>query len=171
MHASLVSVHNGISVPRETAGPPRETAGPRCATSRLRIRVNGGGRTLRYSVEFTNISAAACTLTGYPAVSAYGAGGARVGNAAGRGPSAAAPRVVLAPGASAQAPVVASAATFRARRCHPVTADGLHVVPPGQTEGRDVRHALRACSATGRQAPVFLRVLALQPGPGASLPS
>lgn len=161
-NASFVSVRDGSSA---THGTP----GQRCATSGLRIRLHGGGRTLRYAVEFTNVSAVACTLTGYPSVSAYGASGAPVGNAAGRDTSAAVSQVVLAPGASADASVVANATTYRAARCRPVTAAGLHIVPPGETHGRDVRHALRACSATGKRAPVFLRVLAVEPAPGASV--
>ena len=167
--ASFVSARQGISA-HQGISATHEASGPRCAMSRLRIRVNGDERTLRYAVEFTNVSAGKCTLTGYPSVSAYSTADGQVGKAAGRDPSAAVSPVVLAPGASADARVIASPATFPNSRCHPVTADGLRIVAPGETDGRDVRHMLPACSATGRQAPVFLRVLAVQPEPGTVLP-
>jgi hypothetical protein len=50
--------------------------------------------------------------------------------------------------------------------CRPVTATRLRVVPPGQPVARYVPHALQACSAAGPQAPVFRRVMAVQPGTG-----
>jgi hypothetical protein len=166
--------------PATTKTPGTKTSGTRtpgnteqandqagCDTSRLRIKVSGGGPAMRYAVQFTNVSPSACSLSGYPSVSAYGASGAQVGNAAARQASAV-HRVVLAPGASADARVVTSPASIEASLCHEVTADGLHVVLPGQTRGQDVQHALRACSARGQRAPVFLRVLAIQAAPQAA---
>jgi hypothetical protein len=116
-------------------------------------------------VEFTNISGTACTLTGYPEVSAYLAGGAQVGNAAGIDTSVSAQLIVLAPGASAHAAIVDNAS---AGRCRLVAAAGLRVIPPGQSVPWFVRHAVRACLASGRTAPVFLHVRAIEPGAGAS---
>lgn len=161
LRASLVSTHNGTSA-SAPAIPANPADRPWCGPSRLRIRVKDTGMTLSYAVEFTNVSASPCVLSGYPSVSAYGASGAQVGNAAGRDATVAVARVVLAPGGSADASVIASGATLRAQRCHPVAAFGLHIVPPGGTAGPYVRHALTACSVSGRHAPVFLRVLALQ---------
>jgi hypothetical protein len=160
--ASFVSARGG-SVATQANGTQAD-----CDASRLRIRVSGGGSAMRYAVEFTNVSPSACSLAGYPSVSAYGPSGAQVGNAAAREASAV-HRIVLAPGASADARVVASPAGIEARLCHEVTADGLHIVLPGQTRGQDVQHALRACSARGRRAPVFLRVLAIQAAPRPAL--
>jgi hypothetical protein len=172
--ASFVSARGGTAATSapSTRAPATRTPGQaprtRCDTLRMRLRVSGGGPATRYAVEFTNVSPSTCTLTGYPSVSAYGASGAQVGNAAARDASAVR-RIVLAPGASADARVVASPTSFGARLCHAVTADGLHVVPPGQTHGQDVQHTLPACSARGHQAPVFLRVLAIQAAPKAAL--
>jgi hypothetical protein len=135
-----------------------------CSGASLRIRLSGTARTVRYAVEFTNVSAAACMLRGYPAVTAYGPHGTQVGNAADRDRSAAVSRVVLAPGASAHAAVDAGAAAYSVHACHPVTAAGLHVTPPGTATGWYVRQLLTACSVSGRHAPVFLRVLAVQAG-------
>jgi len=146
-----------------------------CATSRLRISLTtGSGPGARASagharsadagvstLEFTNVSGVACALSGYPGVAAYGAGGAQIGNAAGRDTSVTARRIVLAPGATAHAAVAASVS---AGSCRPVVATGLRVVPPGQSVARYIRHAIPACGLAGRRAPVFLHVRAVQPG-------
>jgi uncharacterized protein DUF4232 len=149
---------------------------PRCALSRLDVSIAGAGaRAARIvashahvyltgiPVEFTNTSGAACTLSGYPQVSAYLAGGRQVGAAAVLDTSVTARRVVLAPGASAHAAVVDSAG---AGRCRVVAATGLRVVVPGQSTPRYVAHAVRACFASGPASPVFLHVRALVPGSG-----
>jgi hypothetical protein len=137
-----------------------------CATSRLRIWLGTGsagqGRSARAStLEFTSVSHAACALSGYPEVAAYCADGAQIGNAAGRDPTVAARRIVLAPGATAHAAVVASVS---AGSCRPVVATGLRVVPPGESAARYIRHPMPACAVVGPRAPVFLRVRAVQPG-------
>lgn len=160
VHVSLASASGSVAA-GSGAAAHRGTPMPRCATSGLAIRVGGTGRTLRYRVEFTNVSRAACTISGYPWVAAYGARGMQLGSAAARDRSQAGRPVVLAPGASAQASVLASAGAFRAYQCRPVTAAGLHVVPPGETAGRYVRHALPACAGHWN----FLRVWPVQPGP------
>jgi Protein of unknown function (DUF4232) len=171
LHVSLISARNVKSAGRHgVAGLQR------CAASGLDISIAGPGAPARgvvaspdhvylatFPVEFTNISGAACTLSGYPQVSAYRAGGAQVGNAAVLDTSVSARRVVLAPGASAHAAVVDSVSS---QRCRPVDAAGLRVVAPGESAARYVRHAIAACSAAGREAPVFLHVRALQPGAG-----
>jgi hypothetical protein len=148
-----------------------------CATSRLRISLETGsgagtrastgrGRSAGISVttlEFTNVSGMACALSGYPAVAAYGADGAQIGNAAGRDTSVAAQPIVLAPGATADAAVVASVS---AGSCRQVVAAGLRVVPPGQSAARYIRHAMPACAVAGPRARVFLHVRAVRPGSG-----
>lgn len=143
---------------------------PRCAASRLHITVGADARAAGravsgYRLEFTNVSGAACTLSGYPKVAAYRGDGAQVGNAAGRDTSVAVRRVLLAPGATAHAAVFASVS---AGPCQPAPAAGLRVAPPGQSAARYVPYALRACSAAGPRAPVYLRVRAVQPGAGAA---
>jgi hypothetical protein len=148
-----------------------------CAASKLRISLGtGSGPGTRVSagqgpsggaaistLEFTNVSGTACALSGYPAVAAYGAGGAQIGNGAGRDTSVAARRIVLAPGATAHAAVVASVS---AGSCRPMAATGLRVVPPGQSAARYIRHAMPACAIAGQRAPIFLHVRAVQPGSG-----
>ena len=167
--------HVALTSSRHPSGAPGASGAAQCATSRLRISLTtGSGPGTRASaghgriagagvstLEFTNVSGVACALSGYPGVAAYGAGGAQLGNAAGRDTSVAARRIVLAPGATAHAAVVASVS---AGSCRPVVATGLRVVPPGQSAARYIRHAIPACGLAGRRAPVFLHVRAVQPG-------
>ena len=171
-HVALTSARN----PSEAHGA---TGATQCTASRLRISLGAGsgagaragaghGRSAGGSVsvstlEFTNVSGTACALSGYPEVAAYGAGGTQLGNAAGRDTSVAARRIVLAPGATAHAAVVASVS---AGSCRAVVATGLRVALPGQSAARDIRHAMSACGLAGPRAPVFLHVRAVQPGSG-----
>jgi len=183
--ALAVSLTQGGSTPAALTSAKHVTkqraagGAPRCATPRLRISVGTGTstgtgtrastgastgasalRVTRYRLEFTNVSGATCTLSGYPEVAAYRGDGAQIGNEAGRDTSVAARHIVLAPGASAHAAITAS---ISRGPCRPVDAAGLRVVPPGQKAASYIRHTLRACSAAGPRAPVFLRVRAVQP--------
>jgi Domain of unknown function (DUF4232) len=164
-HVSLISAQNAGPTGRHAAAGV-----PRCAPAGLDISIASrtaariSSHSATFHVDFTNISGAACTLIGYPEVSAYLAGGAQVGNAAVLDRSVSASRIMLAPGATAHAAVVESVPPGR---CSPVAATGLRVVLPGQDVPRYVRHPIVACSAAGHKAPVFLRVQAVQPGAGA----
>ena len=163
---SLISARNAGPAGRHA---PAEV--PRCAAAGLDIsiaRQDAAARviaahTATLPVDFTNISGTACTLSGYPQVSAYLDGAGQVGNAAVLDRSVRVRRIMLAPGATAHAAVVESVPS---RRCGPVAATGLRVVLPDQHVARYVRHQITACSATGHKAPVFLRVWAVQPGAG-----
>jgi len=179
MHAALTSTRNTPGTPNvASAGKHARPGLPECGASGLDIsiaRANasaaGGDASRRlanlaaigFPLDFTNVSTTACTLSGYPEVAAYSAGGGQVGNAAGLDTTVSARRIVLAPGATAHAAVVDNAS---ARRCHLVHVIGLRVVLPGQSVPKFVRHTLTACSAAGRTAPVFLHVRAVQPGNG-----
>jgi Protein of unknown function (DUF4232) len=165
LHAALTSAGSARSHDASHA--------PRCTTSGLRISVGGGasgagtaGLTVTwYPLDFTNVSGVACTLGGYPGVATYTGDDVRVGNAAAADSMTPRYRVVLAPGATARAAVIASVPVAAAGGCKPVVATGLRVVPPGESVARYIRHPLLACSAAGPRAPVFLSVTAVQPGP------
>lgn len=169
MHAALIAT-------RHPGQARAHDAAPRCAASGLRVSLDAdtstarglGLEVTRYAVDFTNVSGVRCALGGYPEVAAYRGNGVQVGNAAAADTTAAAHRVVLAPGATARASVtaiVAGAVSASAGGCRPVVAAGLRVAPPGRGRPapRYIRHSLLACSAAGPRAPVFLRVRAVQP--------
>jgi hypothetical protein len=140
----------------------------RCAASGLRISLGPGARVsaaiTRYPLDFTNVSAASCTLAGYPEVAAYRGNGVQVGAVAGDDLSAAAHRVLLGPGQTAHATLDAS---VPAARCGPVHAAGLRVVAPGQAAARYVRRPLTACTASASRGQEYLRVRAIAAGAGA----
>jgi Protein of unknown function (DUF4232) len=123
-----------------------------------------------YTLEFTNVSARACRLYGYPEVSAYAGSqfrGTQVGSAAVRDTSIRPQPVVLAPGATAHSVlVVTGTGRFRPTACAQVTALELRVMLPDQglrAEPAFVPVRLSACSKKG---PEFLSVQAIQPRPG-----
>ncbi len=111
----------------------------------------GGGAagSFYYDLEFTNLSGRACTLTGYPGVSAVTLGGARIGAPARREPVATTGSVRLGAGASAVAILrIADAGNFEASACRGTLAAGLRVFPPGQTVSRLVPFPFETCSSS-----------------------
>ena len=120
-----------------------------------------------YTLEFTNVSGHACSLYGYPEVSAYAGqatGGIQIGSAAVRDTSVRPQPVTLAPGQTAHSVLrVTSTETFQPTACAQVTAPELRVTPPNQVRPAFVPIHLTACSEKG---PEFLSVQAIQPRPG-----
>jgi Protein of unknown function (DUF4232) len=123
-----------------------------------------------YTLEFTNVSAHACSLYGYPRVSAYAGSqlaGTQIGSAAIRDTSIRPQPVVLAPGQTAHSVLrVTGTGRFQPTACAQVTAPELRVILPGRgtrTRPTFVPIHLSACSKKG---PEFLSVQAIQPRPG-----
>jgi hypothetical protein len=120
-----------------SAPPAPPSAAAACATAALRISVgaaNGAAGSIYYPLDFRNVSAATCTLYGYPGVSFVTSPGAgQVGGAAVRNPTFPPALVTLAPGAVAHASVqVIAAQAYPVSLCQPVTVHWLRVYPPGQ---------------------------------------
>jgi hypothetical protein len=92
-----VSASSSTHTPAATSAPVQTSAPnshPECTTAALEVWLGigvGGGAmgSTYYPMEFTNVSAHACNLTGYPGVSAYGGG--HSGSPASRVPSTSAP--------------------------------------------------------------------------------
>jgi Protein of unknown function (DUF4232) len=132
----------GSSAPSPSPAPsvtgvPVPTPLAQCSTGALRVSVgpaNGAAGSIYYPLDFTNVSAAACGMYGYPGVSFVSApGGSELGGAAVRNRTFAPSLVTLEPGAVAHASVqVAIAQNYPAPICKPVTAHWLRVYPPGQ---------------------------------------
>jgi hypothetical protein len=121
------------------------------------------GRRTYYTLEFTNVSARACSLYGYPDVSAYaseGDGGTQIGSAASHDTSVRPQPVTLAPGQTAHSVLrVTSTGTFQSTACGQVTAPELRVMLPDGIRPAFVPIDLSACSKKG---PEFLSVQAIQ---------
>ena len=130
----------------------------KCATSGLVIwlntRASGTAGSLYYTLEFTNLSGHACTLLGYPGVSAVDLDRHQLGSAASQNNHLTPHLVSLASGATATA-VLRIGDVGHFPTCGRVTAAGLRVYPPNQTAAEVVPFPFGACSRTG---PVYLSV-------------
>jgi hypothetical protein len=142
------------------AGAATAAATPRCATSGLVVWLNtqgsGAAGSTFYRLEFTNLSTRACTLRGYPGVSAVSLAGRQLGRAASRDNSRTPHLVRLARGSTASAVLrIVNVGNFSTSACHPVTAAGFRVYPPNGVTAKGIPFPFRACSRSG---PTFLSV-------------
>jgi hypothetical protein len=170
--ALAVTLNRPAAPPAALTAAARPQPAPTCATAGLTVSLAkaAGAFGSLYHVDFTNTSRSTCTLGGYPQVAAYAvsrSGYAQVGNAALREVADGASRVLLRPGGTAHWDVDITAVA-RDVACRPVAAAGLRVVPPGASKPRYLRTHLTACSATGPDARVYLRLRAIQPGAGST---
>jgi hypothetical protein len=148
--------------------PPAAAAStPKCTTSGLVVWLDttGSGTAggIYYNLKFTNLTAHACTLSGYPGVSAVSLAGHQLGSAAQRN-TALRPRVVRLASASTASMAgstgtavlkITDASVYPSSSCRQVTAAGLRVYPPDQTTSKLVPFPFRACSRSG---PLILHV-------------
>ncbi|HUA31741.1 MAG TPA: DUF4232 domain-containing protein [Streptosporangiaceae bacterium] len=141
-----------------------------CRTASLRItldtsQASGAAGSVYYPLNFTNTSARACELYGYPGVSfaaAPSAAAKQIGASAQRSGAFAKLAVRIATGATAHAWLrVAAAGNYPASSCQPVTANWLRVYPPGETIAGYVTHSFTACSA---MSTALLTVLPVRTG-------
>src|SRR5579875_1906986 len=112
---------------------------PRCSAADLGVWValdQGGAAagTIYYPLEFTDLSHQACTLYGFPGLSAIGGNGQQLGSPASWDHSVAARTVRLAPGGTAYALLEYSdVVTGNCPGTSKGTASELRIYPPDQT--------------------------------------
>lgn len=156
-HAAPAGAAQGATAQGATA---RRSTEPACETPGLVIWFNTSGDaaagSVFYDLEFTNLSAHACTLNGFPFIHAIGLTGGNLGRRAGF--TSATPHVIsLGVGHTAKALLqIVNVANFPASQCKPVDAAGLRVYPPNQTRAKEVPFPFGGCSNSS--GPVFLRV-------------
>jgi hypothetical protein len=171
---SAGSPGRGAGAASSAAGSPGGSAGvAACKSAALSMSVDSSqadataGSTY-YPVDFTNISATECAMTGYPGVSfvtVANDSGHQVGAAAQRDPQYDATVVRLAPHGHAHAWLqVGEAGNYPQSACHPVTAHGLRIYPPDQTQPGYVAQDFSACELPSAG---LLTILPLRPGKGA----
>jgi hypothetical protein len=152
-------------------GPPAAqapAATSKCATSDLTAWIgipgDSAAGTTAYQLELSNTSHHACTLLGFPGVSAVGLGGHQLGRPAGRDHSDPTRLVTLRRGATAHVLLlIVNVAFFPASACHPANAIGLKVFPPNDRTATVVSFPFKACKKTG---PRFLTVRTTVTGTG-----
>ena len=143
------------------------TAVHRCYQTELRawLGVPGGGAagSTYYELELSNISGQACTLYGYPGVSAL-TSGHQDGSAADRTASHPSTLVLLEPGATSHVILqITDVGNFPPSVCNPVTANTLRVYAPGDYYALEIPFSVAACGTAG---PIYLHVSATVPGTG-----
>jgi hypothetical protein len=116
-----------------------------------------------YELELSNISGQACTLYGYPGVSAL-TSGHQDGSAADRNASHPSTLVLLEPGATSHVTLqITDVGNFPPSTCQQVTANELRVYAPGDYYSLSIPFSVGACAAAG---PVYLHVSATVSGTG-----
>lgn len=140
----------GPTVSPATAGPTVHTVQP-CATRALKTTSGGSEGAVGHTyttIDFTNISGAACTLYGYPGVAlAAGTPVQQIGAAADHNPSSSTKVVTLGPGLAGHFVLqIANARWYPAAECSPVNASYLQIYPPNQTTPIYFSHTAVACT-------------------------
>ena len=175
---TVAAVMAGLFLQGSITSAGATTGATRCTTGDLVVWLdttgNGAAGSSYYNLEFTNLSAHACTIDGYPGVSALNLAGQQLGNAAGHNSQHSPALVTLSSGAAhsgldgfqtgATATVVlqiTDAGNYPTSACRPVAAAGLRVYPPDQTASKFVPFPFASCSHRG---PLILHVEAAQKG-------
>ena len=153
---ALCAVAAPIATLALTNAPAAGASTPPCETGGLVIWMNTQGNgtagTIFYTLNYTNLSGHACTLRGFPGVSAVGLRGARLGKAAGRDSGQTVKTITLTTGHTGHATLgIVDIGALPSSTCRPTTAAGLRVFPPNQTASKVIPFPFPACGA--RAAP------------------
>jgi hypothetical protein len=119
-----------------------------------------------YDLEISNLSGHACTLYGFPGVSATRANGKQMGSAAMRIKTSPAPQLVTlaARGGTAHDLLyIDDAGNVPASLCHPATAAGLRVYAPGDYQSQGIPFSFPACA---RRGPAYMALTPMVAGTG-----
>jgi hypothetical protein len=129
--------------------PHRRVLGARIIVDWLDTTPNGTPGTTYFELQFTNFGAA-CTLRGYPGVSAVSLSGHQLGRAASRVGGTAVKTVTVRRGRTVKAAVgVVDTGAIPRFQCQPVTAVGIRVFPPNASTATVIPFPFAVCSATG----------------------
>ena len=147
--------------PAAAATSDSAAATPACQTGGLVVWINTQGNgtagTIFYTLNFTNLSGHACTLRGFPGVSAVNLHGKTLGKAAVRDSGQPVKNVKLTNGHTAHAVLgIVDIGALPTTTCPPTTAAGLRVFPPNQKASKVIPFPFPACGSAG--GPAFLRI-------------
>lgn len=108
---------------------------------------SGAAGSVFYKLRITNGGASACTLTGFPKVSAVNLKGQPIGKPAAKEAGQKAATVKLAPGGSASFQLrIVNPGNFSPADCHETAASGLRVSPPGAGGAKVVPLPFQTCA-------------------------
>jgi Protein of unknown function (DUF4232) len=160
--AATVSPGTGSSVPGDSAPAA-------CPTRSLSVKAGGSegaAGSVYQTLDFRNISAASCTLYGFPGVALAGGSPVKqIGLAAAEDHSSPRQLITLAPGAVANAVLrIVQAANFPPSRCDLKNATHLQIYPPNQTTPVYLKYKAQACAKPVR----ILTVSVVKAGSGGS---
>ena len=134
-------------------------AAPACRTGGLVVWMdtqgNGTAGTIFYTLNFTNLSGHACTLRGFPGVSAVKLGGGQLGKPGTRDTGQTVKTITIGNGRTAHS-TLGIVDIGALPNCPPTTAAGLRVFPPNQTSSKVIPFPFPACGSS--TSPAFLRI-------------
>jgi hypothetical protein len=153
-----------VATAATAARSPGRSAAAGCPSSGLVVWLDtqsqGAAGHLFYNLKLTNLSGHACTLRGYPGVSAVDLRGHQIGSAAVRDTTTPARLIRLSPGGTASALLrLTNTGVFSRSACGQVTAAGFRVFPPNATSPKIVPFPFGACS---RRAVTYLAIRAVR---------
>jgi hypothetical protein len=149
-------------------------ATPACTTANLSVWLDisqgsAAAGTDAFPLDFTNTGSHACTLYGYPGVSATYSNGNRLGLPASRDSLFKAKTVTIPAGGTAHAYLFwVEVGNFTASGCKPRAASLIKVYPPGQKSAAFGFFSLQGCRST-KPLYSYLHVTTVQPGVGHAL--
>ncbi|MGA2969368.1 MAG: DUF4232 domain-containing protein [Acidimicrobiales bacterium] len=169
---STTLISGDASLAGATSGAPRCTTGDLVVW--LNTTGNGAAGSSYYNLEFTNVSAHACSVSGYPGVSAVNVAGTQIGSAAGHNAEHPATLITLSSATAGgglggfvthnTATVIlqiTDAGNYSNSTCGRVVSAGLRVYPPDQTASRIIPYPFVTCAKHG---PLILHVEPIQKG-------
>lgn len=165
---SALTLGVGAAVWVTSSASAAPAATPACSAASLSVWVdgsqsNGAAGSVEYPLEFTNITGKACTLYGYPGVSAINSSGKQLGDAASRFALFTKRTVTIPAGGTAHADLFYSdGEVFTAPGCKRVTASQIKVFAPNTKKAKDGFFDLQVCSAAKHP---YLRISVVRPGP------
>jgi hypothetical protein len=170
MIAAAILVPTAALATSGRSAAPASTAAPKCATTALTAWMAAAGSGYAggavYELEISNTSARACTLYGFPGVSALNSGGHQLGSPASWDHAHPSHLLTLGPGATAHAVLrIVDVGVFGNPKqpCHPTKAAALRIIPPNDRTSLRAPFSFNACATPG---PIYLSVRTTQSGAG-----
>jgi hypothetical protein len=158
-----------LAAPGRAAAPA--AAPPRCATTALTAWMPAGpgdgyAGGVVYELEISNISPQACTIYGFPGVSALASNGHQLGSPAQWDHTDPTRLVTLGRGATAHVVLrIVDVYNFGNPKqpCDPANAVALRIYPPNDRTSTEIPFSFHACSKSG---PIYLFVRTTESGAG-----